>query len=95
MGYVVKKKKSYTVEGSDGTMYMIPPREKLSVDDISLIAKYDKEEDLGKKVGLCKKFILSHCSGLEKDPEIGDNEFSLIFADYLAEVSAGDNKTGE
>lgn len=95
MGYVVKKKENYTVKGSDGTIYMIPPREKLTVDDISLVAKYDKETDIGKKVGLCKRFILGHCPGLDKDPEIGDNEFSMIFANYLATVSAEDSKTGE
>ena len=94
MGYVIKKKNPYDIQGSDGTVYLIPAREQLSVDDIALVAEYDKETDLGKKVEICKEFILNYAPGLKDDPEIGDNEFSLIFADYLATVAKG-SKAGE
>lgn len=95
MGYVIKKKKPYDVTGSNGAIYYIPPREQLTFDDIALVSKYDSEPDLGEKIKICKEFILRHAPDLEKDPEIGDNEYSMIFADYLATVSKGDKKTGE
>ena len=95
MGYVVKKKKPYDITGSDGTVYLIPARENLSMDDIGLVAEYDAETDISKKVGICKKFILRHAPGLKDDPEIGDNEYSMIFADYLKTVSEADGKMGE
>ena len=94
MGYIVKKKKPYDITGSDGTVYYIPPRERLSVDDIALVAKYDKEEDVSQKVAICKEFILQYAPGLKNDPEIGDNEYALIFANYL-NTFLTDDKTGE
>ena len=90
MGYVIKKKKSYDITGSDGKVYLIPAKERLTVEDISLVAQYDGEEDLGRKVSLCKEFILRYAPELEHDSEIGDNEFSMIFADYLNTMLGGE-----
>lgn len=91
-GYVIRKKNSYKITGSDGKEHTLPARELLTIDDISLIAKYDEEKDLGAKVGICKEFILNHAPELEKDPEIGDNEYSMIFADYISTAEAEGRK---
>lgn len=94
-GYVIKKKKPYPITGSDGTNYLLPPKERLTADDISMVGQYDKEEDIGEKIKICKELILRYAPGLEHDPEVGDNEFSMIFADYLNTVGDHGKKTGE
>ena len=87
MAYTIKKTEPYVIHGEKGD-YLIPALKTLSIDKVSDIMSLTTDTPVEKRVEAVKAFLLRMAPELEAE-EIGDVEFSMIFADYEKEQGLG------
>ena len=73
---------TFALEGDEGNVYTLPSLKSLSFEAAQAMSRIDDEDDLVKKGGMIRDFILANVPGLA-DKGLGDMEYLEIFNAYV------------